>query len=435
MRRILSEQSSEDAAIAGTRASLNRIGENQFQSKILALKIAGEYRHFCTLKRDARQPPGAEFYGYGDVADLDSPAIADLEGRPVKVWCSNDYLGMSRHADVCNAMKAAIDEVGAGAGGTRNISGTNIYHADLERELASLHGKQSALLFSSGYNANEATLSAMGSILTDCVIFSDEFNHASMIAGIRASRARKEIWRHNDVAHLRTLLESYPGDTPKIIAFESVYSMDGDIGPIKEVCDLADEFGAFVYLDEVHAVGLYGVRGGGVSEQLGLTHRIDVIQGTLGKAFGVMGGYITGARPLVDAVRSHAPGFIFSTAMAPAIAAGALASVRHLKAQNDDRVRHQMRVHALKTALTYHGINFLDGPTHIVPVIIGNAAVCVMTARRLLDEFDIYVQPIVYPTVPRGTERLRLTPSPYHSDDDILALCSALAVILDPEET
>ncbi|MCG8446802.1 MAG: 5-aminolevulinate synthase [Hyphomicrobiales bacterium] len=411
-----------------------KTGEGQFSASLRSLRLAGEYRRFSALKRQAEAPPKASFFGYVDVTTVDCPPLDPAAGQDITVWCSNDYLGMSRDPLVRAAMKVAIDEVGVGAGGTRNISGSSYYHCELERELAQLHHKEAAAIFTSGYNANEAALGVLGRVLKDCVIFSDELNHASMIAGIRASKARKEIWRHNDVEHLETLLAQYGPETPKVIAFESVYSMDGDIGPIEAVCDLADRYNAFVYLDEVHAVGLYGRHGGGVSEALGLQDRIDVIQGTLGKAFGVMGGYVTGATPLVDAIRSLAPGFIFSTAMSPPLAAAALQSVRLLKGGQAIRDRHQEKVRLLKTSLRNRKIEFIDAPSHIVPVIVGNAALCVSTANRLLDEFKIYVQPIVYPTVPRGTERLRLTPSPYHASEQVEALCDALAATLNNKE-
>ena len=407
-----------------------RIGQEALAASVRNLKLAGEYRRFCALKRKAEAPPAAHYFGHIDVTCVDRSPLDPSTSDEITVWCSNDYLGMSREPLVRAAMKIAIDEVGVGAGGTRNIAGSSFYHYELERELATLHEKEAAAIFTSGYNANEAALSVLGRVLEGSVIFSDELNHASMIAGIRASKARKEIWRHNDVGHLDTLLSKYDVSVPKLIALESVYSMDGDIGPIEAVCDLADKYRAFVYLDEVHAVGLYGEQGGGVSEALGVRHRIDVIQGTLGKAFGVMGGYVTGSSQLVDAIRSMAPGFIFSTAMSPPLAAAALESVRILKRSPFIRERHQKKVRILKERLSASGIEFIDGPTHIVPVIVGNAAACVSSANQLLENYKIYVQPIVYPTVPRGTERLRLTPSPFHSDAQIYDLCDSLADVL-----
>ena len=323
-------------------------------------------------------------------------------------------------------MKKAIDDVGSGAGGTRNISGTTHYHVELERSLADLHDKEAALLFTSGYIANEATLSTLGKILPGLIIFSDELNHASMIAGVKGARCEKHVWRHNDVAHLEELLAAAPKDAPKLIAFESVYSMDGDIGPIKAVCDLADKYNALTYIDEVHAVGLYGLRGGGIAEREGLMHRIDIIEGTLGKAYGVMGGYVAANEIVIDAIRSLASGFIFTTALPPALAAGARASVEYLKSAHELREKHQERAATLKVRLAGAGFPVMPSVTHIVPVQVGDPVLCKRMTDMLLDDHGIYVQPINYPTVPKGTERLRLTPTPLHTDAMFDALIEAL---------
>lgn len=400
---------------------------------LASLRLRGEYRNFAILRRNPVIPTQAELFGYAglsaDAAEGFNAETAKSVGD-VAVWCSNDYLGMSRHPNVLQAMKDALDRSGAGAGGTRNISGTNIYHVALERELAELHNKEAALIFTSGYNANQAALGVLGKYLENCIIFSDEFNHASMINGIRASKAPCHIWRHNDIDHLRALLEAAPKDHPRLIAFESVYSMDGDIGPITEVCDLAEEFGAHIYLDEVHAVGMYGAQGAGVAAQLGQDSRIDIIQGTLGKAFGIQGGYIAGSRTLIDLVRSFAPDFIFSTALSPVLAAGALASIRHLRQSENERTGQRSSVALVKETLKANSIPFYDKPTHIVPVIVEGAAACVAAAKSLMVDWNVYVQPIVYPTVPRGTERLRLTPSPQHSPEAVSALGQALSSVL-----
>jgi 5-aminolevulinate synthase len=387
-----------------------------FAGQLDALREEGRYRVFADLERRRGAFPAAVRHD-GDVR------------QDVTVWCSNDYLGMGQSQEVLAAMHTALDQCGAGAGGTRNISGTNHYHVLLEHELADLHNKESALLFTSGYVSNWAALSTLAARLPDCVVLSDAGNHASMIEGIRHSRADARIFRHNDPEDLdRKLSEVEPGRA-KLVAFESVYSMDGDISPMKEICDVADKHGAMTYLDEVHAVGLYGPRGGGVAEREGLMDRISVIEGTLGKAFGVMGGYIAGTSAMCDFVRSFASGFIFTTALPPAVAAGAMASVRHLKQSNAERIRHQERVAQVRARLNAMGIPVMDNPSHIIPVMVGDPRKCKMISDWLMDNHGIYVQPINYPTVPKGTERLRVTPSPVHSDGDIDRLVNALSEI------
>ena len=387
-----------------------------FNAQLQTLKDEGNYRIFAELERQRGQFPRAISH------DSDAP-------DEVTVWCSNDYLGMGQNPLVVEAMKSAIDNSGCGAGGTRNISGTNHEHLLLERELADLHGKENALLFTSGYVSNWAALSTLGGRLPDAVILSDELNHASMIEGIRHSRAKKMIWKHNDPEDLDRKLASLPANAPKIVAFESVYSMDGDICPMREIVEVAEKHGAMTYLDEVHAVGLYGPRGGGVSEQEGLADRITLIEGTLGKAYGVMGGYVTGSAALCDFIRSFASGFIFTTAIPPAVAAAARTSIAHLKRSQSERDQQRHQVAKLRAGLDAAGIPHLENPSHIIPVMIKDPVKCRQLADIMMQDFGIYVQPINYPTVPKGTERLRFTPSPLHSDADIEHLVHALTVL------
>src|ERR687892_26475 len=392
--------------------------EQVFRGAVERIRGEGRYRVFCDLARQAGAFPHARRY-----------PTPDAESHAITVWCSNDYLGMGQHPVVLDAAIEAVRTMGAGAGGTRNISGTTHLHVLLERELAALHNKPAALLFTSGFVANEAALSTVCRLLPGCVIYSDEKNHASMIAGIRHSGSEKRIFRHNDVAHLEALLAESDPATPKLIAFESVYSMDGDFGPIAEICDLAERHGAMTYLDEVHAVGLYGANGGGVAEALGLMDRLTVINGTLAKAFGCMGGYVAGSAALIDAVRSIAPGFIFTTSLAPAVVGAALAAVRHLKVDGSLRERHQERAATLKARLARAGLPVMPSESHIVPLLVSDPVRCRQASDMLLARHAIYLQPINYPTVARGTERLRITPTPLHDDPAMDRLIAALVEV------
>ena len=390
--------------------------ESIFKSAIDRLHEEGRYRVFIDILRTKGSFPNAHCFGGNGP-------------KPITVWCSNDYLGMGQHPAVVEAMETALHEVGAGSGGTRNISGNTHYHTELEAELAGLHGKDGALLFTSGYVSNEAALSTLGKLLPGCIIFSDALNHASMIAGIRSSGCEKRVFRHNDLEHLEELLiEAGPG-VPKLIAFESVYSMDADIAPIAAICDLADKYNALTYLDEVHAVGMYGAHGGGISEREGVAHRLTLIEGTLGKAFGVMGGYVAADRTVIDCIRSYAPGFIFTTSLSPVLVAGALASVRHLKVSPAEREAQQQSAAMLKAKFAAAGLPVMPSVTHIVPLLVG----CPVKAKKISDvllaEYGLYVQPINFPTVPRGTERLRFTPGPTHTADMMDTLTEALVEI------
>ena len=388
-----------------------------FDQAIERLHSEGRYRVFIDILRNKGAYPNARCF-----AGHNGP-------QNITVWCSNDYLAMGQHPKVIAAMEEALHDVGAGSGGTRNIGGNTHYHVDLEAELADLHGKDGALLFTSGYVSNDATLSTLAKVLPGCVIFSDELNHASMIAGIRNSGAEKRVFRHNDLAHLEELLAAEDPDVPKLIAFESVYSMEGDVAPVHAICDLADTYNALTYIDEVHAVGMYGPRGGGITDRDEAAHRIDIIEGTLGKAFGVMGGYIAADSRIIDVIRSYAPGFIFTTSLSPVLVAGVLASVRHLKASSAEREAQQANAAMLKALLREAGLPVMDSTTHIVPLMIGDPVKAKKISDVLLAEYGVYVQPINYPTVPRGTERLRFTPGPAHTEAMMRDLTAALTEI------
>jgi len=388
-----------------------------FTQAIDRLHAEGRYRVFIDILRNKGMFPNARCF-----AGHNGP-------KPITVWCSNDYLSMGQHPHVIAAMEEALHDVGAGSGGTRNIGGNTHYHVDLEQELADLHGKQGALLFTSGYVSNEATLSTLAKVLPGCIIYSDELNHASMIAGIRNSGCEKRVFRHNDLEHLEELLAADDAEAPKLIAFESVYSMDGDVAPIHAICDLADKYNALTYLDEVHAVGMYGPRGGGISDRDEAAHRITIIEGTLGKAFGVMGGYIAADTMIIDVIRSYAPGFIFTTSLSPVLVAGALASVRHLKSSSVERDGQQASAELLKGMMRDAGLPVMASTTHIVPLMVGDPVKAKRASDILLAEYGVYVQPINYPTVPRGTERLRFTPGPTHTPEMMRELVDALVEI------
>ncbi len=393
-----------------------------FSQAIERLHSEGRYRVFIDILRNKGAFPNARcFHSHNGP-------------KPITVWCSNDYLAMGQHPKVIAAMEEALHDVGAGSGGTRNIGGNTHYHVDLENELADLHGKEAALLFTSGYVSNEATLATLAKLLPGCIIFSDELNHASMIAGIRNSGCEKRVWRHNDLDHLRELLAAEDPEAPKLIAFESVYSMDGDIAPIAAICDLADEYNAITYCDEVHAVGMYGPRGGGITDRDAVADRVTIIEGTLGKAFGVMGGYIAADRMIIDCIRSYAPGFIFTTSLSPVLVAGVLASVRHLKQSSVEREGQQAAAAKLKELMREAGLPVMNSVTHIVPLMVGDPVKAKKISDILLAEYGVYVQPINYPTVPRGTERLRFTPGPAHSEEMMRELVSALVEIWDRME-
>jgi 5-aminolevulinate synthase len=388
-----------------------------FEKAIDRLHAEGRYRVFIDILRNKGSYPNARcFAGHNGPKDI-------------TVWCSNDYLCMGQHPDVISAMENALHDVGAGSGGTRNIGGNTHYHVELEHELADLHDKDGALLFTSGYVSNDATLSTLAKVLPGCIIYSDELNHASMIAGIRNAGCEKRVWRHNDLAHLEELLAADDPEAPKLIAFESVYSMDGDVAPIGAVCDLAEKYNALTYCDEVHAVGMYGARGGGISERDAVADRVTIIEGTLGKAFGVMGGYIAADQNIIDVIRSYAPGFIFTTSLSPVLVAGVLAAVRHLKASSVERDAQQANAALLKKLFADAGLPVMISNTHIVPLMVGDPVKAKKVSDILLAEYGVYVQPINYPTVPRGTERLRFTPGPQHNEAMMLDLTAALVEI------
>ena len=419
--RVVRNGIGPEARLKGAKREQALDYDRIFKSAIDRLHDEGRYRVFIDILRNKGQYPNARCFGGNGP-------------KPITVWCSNDYLCMGQHDAVVEAMETALREVGAGSGGTRNISGNTHYHTELEAELADLHGKEAALLFTSGYVSNEAALSTLGKLLPGCVILSDELNHASMIAGIKNSGCQKRVFRHNDLEHLDELLAAEDRETPKLIAFESVYSMDGDIAPIAAICDLADKYNALTYLDEVHAVGMYGERGGGISERDAVADRLTMVEGTLGKAFGVMGGYIAADKTIIDCIRSYAPGFIFTTSLSPVLVAGALASVRHLKASDAERRAQQEAAAMLKAKFSAAGLPQMPSVTHIVPLLVG----CPIKAKRISDillaEYGLYVQPINFPTVPRGTERLRFTPGPHHTAEMMDELSSALVEIWSREE-
>jgi 5-aminolevulinate synthase len=403
---------------SGFKPGLMSVNYNAvFEKAIDRLHAEGRYRVFIDILRNKGSYPNARCF-----AGHNGP-------KNITVWCSNDYLCMGQHPDVISAMENALHDVGAGSGGTRNIGGNTHYHVELEQELADLHGKDGALLFTSGYVSNDATLSTLAKVLPGCIIYSDELNHASMIAGIRNAGCEKRVWRHNDLAHLEELLAADDPEAPKLIAFESVYSMDGDVAPIGAVCDLADKYNALTYCDEVHAVGMYGPRGGGISERDAVADRVTIIEGTLGKAFGVMGGYIAADQNIIDVIRSYAPGFIFTTSLSPVLVAGVLAAVRHLKASSVERDAQQANAAMLKKLFADAGLPVMLSNTHIVPLMVGDPVKAKKISDILLAEYGVYVQPINYPTVPRGTERLRFTPGPQHDEGMMRDLTAALVEI------
>lgn len=405
-----------------------------FQRELEKIRVEQRYRVFQNIERVAGRFPLARWYPPVDSGERVDAAAGEQSGKDhlgkdITLWCSNDYLGMGQHKDVIQAMQSATQTYGAGAGGTRNIGGTHKPIVELEKELADLHNKEAALVFTSGYVSNDAAISTIARLLPDCLILSDELNHASMIEGIRRSRAEKIIFKHNDIAHLEELLQQQPLQRPKLIVFESVYSMDADIAPIAEIARLAKQYNAYTYIDEVHAVGMYGPRGGGVSEREGVADQLDVIEGTMAKAFGVMGGYVAGKTEVIDAIRSTASGFIFTTTLPPSLACAANASIRHLKSSRAERERQKLRVDSVKVQLAQAGIPLMPSETHIVPIAVGDAALCKKASDLLLEDHSIYIQPINYPTVPKGTERLRITPTPLHSEADITHLIESIIAV------